>query len=134
MSSNTASKFLSKNGDFPLWQHVSVSRSQRYSYPCVNNQWQGVFRAAVTHFLEDGSVDSAAQTKHLRAMLPDTIISYAGREAAASPAVGSLKEHAKEERELLAAALEISARSAAVKSVTQLGTPAVAANPTAVSG
>ena len=50
----------------------------------------------------------------LRAMLPDTILTYIGRDAAASPATGSMKDHQKEERDIVSAALELSKRSAAV--------------------
>lgn len=49
----------------------------------------------------------------LRTMLPDTLISYAGRDAAASPAVGSIKEHNKEEKEFVTTALKLSVPSAA---------------------
>ena len=43
----------------------------------------------------------------LRAMLPDVLVSYQGREAAASPATGSMAMHEAEEREFVAAALEL---------------------------
>jgi 2-oxoglutarate dehydrogenase E1 component len=70
----------------------------------------------------------------LRAMLPDTIVTYIGRDAAASPATGSMKDHQREEREIIAAAMELSVRSGAVKQVTQPGTAATAISPTPVSG
>ncbi|MDB5324635.1 MAG: sucA [Phycisphaerales bacterium] len=44
---------------------------------------------------------------HLRAMLPDVLVSYHGREAAASPATGSAAMHEAEERELVGSALEL---------------------------
>jgi 2-oxoglutarate dehydrogenase E1 component len=43
----------------------------------------------------------------LRKMLPDTLVNYVGREAAASPATGSMKEHLQEEREFAALALDL---------------------------
>jgi hypothetical protein len=70
----------------------------------------------------------------LRAMLPDTIFTYIGRDPAASPATGSMKDHQREEREIIAAAMELSVRSGAVKQVTQPGTAATAASATPVSG
>ena len=70
----------------------------------------------------------------LRAMLPDTILNYVGRDEAASPATGSMKDHTKEERDIVAHALELSPRSAAVTHVTAPGTAATATSPTPVSG
>jgi 2-oxoglutarate dehydrogenase E1 component len=70
----------------------------------------------------------------LRAMLPDTILTYIGRDAAASPATGSLKDHQKEERDIVCAALELSKRSAAVTHATAPGTAATAISSTPVSG
>jgi 2-oxoglutarate dehydrogenase E1 component len=71
----------------------------------------------------------------LRAMLPDTILSYVGRDAAASPATGSAKEHIQEERELVATALDIQPKKIpAVDKVIQPGTAATAASSTPVSG
>ena len=49
----------------------------------------------------------------LRAMLPDVLVSYHGREAAASPATGSAAMHEAEEREFVASALELSKRTPA---------------------
>jgi 2-oxoglutarate dehydrogenase E1 component len=43
----------------------------------------------------------------LRTMLPDTLVNYIGRDAAASPATGSQKQHLQEERELVATALDL---------------------------
>lgn len=54
----------------------------------------------------------------LRQMLPDVLINYAGRDAAASPAVGNLKESNKEEREFLATALKFVHPSPATNSAT----------------
>ena len=59
---------------------------------------------------------------HLRAMLPDVLVSYHGREAAASPATGSAAMHAAEEAELIASALELPARMPAA--ATKPATPA----------
>jgi 2-oxoglutarate dehydrogenase E1 component len=70
----------------------------------------------------------------LRAMLPDTILTYVGRDAAASPATGSMKDHQKEERDIVCAALELSKRSAAVTHATAPGTAATAISSTPVSG
>ena len=70
----------------------------------------------------------------LRAMLPDTIVNYIGRDAAASPATGSAKDHAKEERDIVAAALEVSRRSQPVHTATEPGPAAAAASVTPVSG
>jgi 2-oxoglutarate dehydrogenase E1 component len=70
----------------------------------------------------------------LRAMLPDTIVNYVGRDEAASPATGSMKDHAKEERDIVAHSLELHPRSAAVQTVTAPGTAATATSPTPVSG
>jgi len=71
----------------------------------------------------------------LRAMLPDTIVCYVGREAAASPATGSLKEHVQEEREFVAAALDVpQKKSQVIDKVVQPGTAVTAKDATAVSG
>ncbi len=70
----------------------------------------------------------------LRAMLPDTIVNYTGRDEAASPATGSMKDHAKEEREIVAHALNLNPRSTAVQTVTAPGTAATATSATPVSG
>jgi 2-oxoglutarate dehydrogenase E1 component len=71
----------------------------------------------------------------LRGMLPDTLVSYIGREAAASPATGSMKEHIQEERELAATALDVpQKKSQVIGSVVQPGTVATAKDATAVSG
>ena len=55
----------------------------------------------------------------LRAMLPDTIVNYVGRDEAASPATGSMKDHAKEERDIVAQSLDLNPRSAVVQNVTR---------------
>jgi 2-oxoglutarate dehydrogenase E1 component len=47
----------------------------------------------------------------LRGMFPDKLITYFGRDASSSPAVGSSKTHQYEEKELLAAALAVHPRS-----------------------
>jgi 2-oxoglutarate dehydrogenase complex dehydrogenase (E1) component-like enzyme len=70
----------------------------------------------------------------LRAMLPDTIVNYVGRDEAASPATGSMKDHAREEREIVAHSLNLNPRSMAVHTATQPGTAATATSPTPVSG
>ncbi|MGH7179740.1 MAG: 2-oxoglutarate dehydrogenase E1 component, partial [Tepidisphaeraceae bacterium] len=70
----------------------------------------------------------------LPAMLPDNVsFGYIGRDEAASPATGSMSEHQREEREIVAAALEASSRSPEIKAVANLGTPATADSPTSVS-
>jgi 2-oxoglutarate dehydrogenase E1 component len=51
----------------------------------------------------------------LRHMLPDQVISYIGREEAASPAVGSIKMHQVEEAELVSQALALPQREAPIK-------------------
>ena len=48
----------------------------------------------------------------LRHMLPDQVISYIGREEAASPAVGSIKMHQVEEAELVSQAMSLPQREA----------------------
>jgi 2-oxoglutarate dehydrogenase E1 component len=64
----------------------------------------------------------------LRAMLPDTLVNYIGREAAASPATGSKKEHDQEEREFVATALDVpQKKSPAVNGVQSAAAPAVKA-------
>ncbi|MGC4031226.1 MAG: hypothetical protein QM754_05700 [Tepidisphaeraceae bacterium] len=50
---------------------------------------------------------------YLRAMLPDVLVSYHGREAAASPATGSAAMHEAEEKELIASALELPSKAVA---------------------
>ncbi len=50
----------------------------------------------------------------LREMLPVQVITYIGRDEAASPAVGSMKMHQIEEAELVAHAMEIAPREAPV--------------------
>jgi 2-oxoglutarate dehydrogenase complex dehydrogenase (E1) component-like enzyme len=71
----------------------------------------------------------------LSAMLPDNVVlNYVGRDEAASPATGSLKVHQAEEREIVAAALEIPAQSQAAHEATKPGTAATAKSQTAVSG
>jgi 2-oxoglutarate dehydrogenase E1 component len=73
----------------------------------------------------------------LRGMLPDTLVCYIGREAAASPATGSKKEHDQEEREFVAAALDVPQQKkspAAADSGAQSGVVATAKNPSPVSG
>jgi 2-oxoglutarate dehydrogenase E1 component len=76
----------------------------------------------------------------LRTMLPDTLVSYMGREAAASPATGSMKEHIQEEREFVSIALDVPQKKspaidkAVIEKVVQPGTAATAKDPTPVSG
>jgi hypothetical protein len=65
----------------------------------------------------------------LRSLFPDTLLAYYGRDRAASPAVGSVKTHQQEEKELVAAALGI--RPSAVP--VAKGTPATATTQTAAS-
>jgi 2-oxoglutarate dehydrogenase E1 component len=65
----------------------------------------------------------------LRALLPDTILSYVGRDEAASPATGSHLRHEEEERRLIAAAVGVPKTVPAVGP----GTPATAPSPTSVS-
>ena len=64
-----------------------------------------------------------------RAMFPDALLSYFGRDESASPAVGSIKTHQQEERELVSAALAIKPQAVPVAK----GTPATAAAQTAAS-
>jgi 2-oxoglutarate dehydrogenase E1 component len=77
----------------------------------------------------------------LRKMLPDTLVNYIGRDAAASPATGSQKEHLQEERELVATALDVPSQKKSpaidkqvIDKVVQPGTVATAKDPTPVSG
>jgi 2-oxoglutarate dehydrogenase E1 component len=63
----------------------------------------------------------------LRSMLPDLLVSYHGREAAASPATGSGAMHEAEERELVASALDLSKRAAAPAAATSKATAATGA-------
>ncbi|HYO10876.1 MAG TPA: 2-oxoglutarate dehydrogenase E1 component [Tepidisphaeraceae bacterium] len=65
----------------------------------------------------------------LRAMFPDTLLAYYGRDESASPAVGSVKTHQVEEKELVAAALNIRPQAVPVAK----GTPATASAETAAS-
>jgi hypothetical protein len=46
-------------------------------------------------------------------MLPDLLVSYHGREAAASPATGSSDMHNAEEKELVSSALDLAKRTTA---------------------
>ncbi len=67
-------------------------------------------------------------------LLPDNVIlAYHGRDESASPAVGSKKNHDKEEEELIAHALELSPKAKPVKEATAPGTPASVKAQTAVS-
>ncbi|CAN5510151.1 2-oxoglutarate dehydrogenase E1 component [soil metagenome] len=71
----------------------------------------------------------------LAAMLPDNVVlTYVGREEAASPATGSIKVHQSEEREIVAAALELPPQSSTAHEATKPGTAATANSPTLVSG
>ena len=65
----------------------------------------------------------------LRQMFPDTLLGYYGRDESASPAVGSVKIHQQEEKELVAAALGV--RPSVVPAAK--GTPATATTETAAS-
>src|SRR5262249_32949153 len=65
----------------------------------------------------------------LRAMFPDTLLAYYGRDESASPAVGSVKAHQAEERELVSAALGVRQQAVPVAK----GTPATATTQTAAS-
>jgi 2-oxoglutarate dehydrogenase E1 component len=65
----------------------------------------------------------------LRTMFPDTLLAYFGRDESASPAVGSVKMHQAEEKDLVSAALGIRAQAVPVAK----GTPATAATQTAAS-
>ena len=65
----------------------------------------------------------------LRAMFPDTLLAYYGRDRSASPAVGSMKKHQAEEKEFVAAALGVRPSSVPVAK----GTPATAVTQTATS-
>ena len=72
---------------------------------------------------------------HLADMLPDNVVlSYVGRDEAASPATGSMKVHQHEERDIVSAALELSPRSKVVQEVTAPATAATAKSATPVSG
>jgi 2-oxoglutarate dehydrogenase E1 component len=69
----------------------------------------------------------------LRELLPDAaVLTYHGREAAASPATGSNKMHQIEEQELIAHALELAPAQAPVVESAKTE-PATARNPQAVS-
>ncbi len=71
----------------------------------------------------------------LRELLPDnTILSYFGREEAASPATGSMKMHKIEEEELVDHALDLSARQASVAKEVASEKPATASKSQTVSG
>jgi 2-oxoglutarate dehydrogenase E1 component len=65
----------------------------------------------------------------LRQMFPDTLLGYYGRDESASPAVGSVKMHQVEEKELVAAALGVRPQAVPVAK----GTPATATTQTAAS-
>ena len=68
----------------------------------------------------------------LRDMLPDpAVLSYFGRDEAASPATGSMKAHEREEADLIGQALELGGLKAAEHAATQQ--PATASSPTPVS-
>ncbi len=68
----------------------------------------------------------------LRDMLPDpAVLSYFGRDEAASPATGSYRAHEHEEAELISLALELKGAKTAVQVASQQ--PATASSPTPVS-
>ena len=65
-------------------------------------------------------------------MLPDPmVLSYVGRDEAASPATGSKSMHDAEEQEIVAHALEIKSKEVKASGVTAPGTAASAATPEA---
>jgi 2-oxoglutarate dehydrogenase E1 component len=73
--------------------------------------------------------------QRLPPLLPDNVVlNYVGRDEAASPATGSIKVHQSEERDIISAALEISAQNGVVQEATKPATPATAKNPTPVAG
>ncbi|MCC6423160.1 MAG: 2-oxoglutarate dehydrogenase E1 component [Phycisphaerales bacterium] len=69
--------------------------------------------------------------RQIRDLLPDRMLTYYGREEAASPATGSFKMHQVEEQELIAHALDLTARQAASAARVQ---PATAGAQTSVAG
>jgi 2-oxoglutarate dehydrogenase E1 component len=116
-------------------EHCAIVRvEQLYPFP------EAEIRAAVEkyHRVEEiGWVQEEPENRgawifmepRLRALFPDTLLAYYGRDRAASPAVGSVKAHQQEEKELVAAALRI--RPSAVP--VAKGTPATATTQTAAS-
>jgi 2-oxoglutarate dehydrogenase E1 component len=65
----------------------------------------------------------------LRQMFPDTLLAYHGRDESASPAVGSVKMHQAEEKDLISSALGVRPQAVPVAK----GTPATATTQTAAS-
>ncbi|HEY0008516.1 MAG TPA: hypothetical protein VGB55_07325, partial [Tepidisphaeraceae bacterium] len=67
----------------------------------------------------------------LRTMLPDVLVSYHGREAAASPATGSAAMHEAEEKELVAMALDLAKNTTAIPPTTHGDTTPAGKSPAA---
>jgi len=85
-------------------------------YPFPRRNWLPCSRAIA----QAGSLLGSGRTQEPRrlelrraapaCLLPDTILTYVGRDEAASPATGSAKQHVQEERELVTAALDLPAK------------------------
>ena len=54
----------------------------------------------------------------LREMLPDQLLTYVGRPAAASPSTGNAAAHEREERELVADALTVQSKAQPAEAVS----------------
>ncbi len=116
-------------------EHCAIVRvEQLYPLP------EAEIRASVANYprveeigwVQEESENRGAWTfmeSRLRAMFPDTLLAYYGRDRSASPAVGSMKKHQAEEKEFVAAALGV--RPSAVP--VAKGTPATAVTQTATS-
>ena len=98
---------------------VAIVRVEQL-YPYPQKELQGIFskyhRAAEIGWVQEEPKNRGGWTfmhERLRQILADgKVLTYYGREDAASPATGSLRLHNREEQELVAAALELSADNA----------------------
>jgi 2-oxoglutarate dehydrogenase E1 component len=116
-------------------QNVAIVRVEQL-YPFPQDELETIMaryrRKQDVCWVQEESMNRGAWTfiePRLRALLPDTILSYVGRDEAASPATGSHSRHEEEERRLVAAAVGVP------KTVPPVGpgTPATAPSPTSVS-
>ena len=100
-------------------KNVAIVRVEQL-YPYPQKELQGILskyhRATEIGWVQEEPKNRGAWTfmhERLRQILPDgKVLTYYGREEAASPATGSLRLHNREEQELVAAALELSIEDA----------------------
>ena len=93
--------------------NVAIIRLEQF-YPFPKNELSAALnkyrRVSEVCWVQEEPQNRGAWTfiqPYLRQMLPDVLVSYHGREAAASPATGSAAMHEAEEREFIASALEL---------------------------